>query len=348
MENFNIDDYIDDRITIYSMDDPDFGHIEVCEGYYLGDHMRFLLVDDAMQSACFTDEDIETSLPFDYMESFNWVYRINKHIKKTLLIGGGGFTYPRYYLDMYPDRYIDTIEISPTIVDISRKYFGLTELEEKYGEHLKVIVEDGNKYLIDLALRIKASASNTSSEPPAYETTSDYHSQEYPAHETASGYHSQESQAYENASDYHSQESQAYEAESNSLSPGFPASDDSGDTPVSTDTANRQGSSLNYSAQPLNDLKYDLILNDAYVGHKSSDLLKKSAALIKSCLREDGIYAANLVIPLKGNGAVQPKKDMEIFSEVFNYTFLFQCDDEINPYVPQNCIFFASDAPLDM
>ena len=320
MENFNIDDYIDDRITIYSTDDPDFGHIEVCEGYYLGDHMRFLLVDDAMQSANFTDEGLETALPFDYMESFNWVYRINKHIKKTLLIGGGGFTYPRYYLDMYPDRYIDTIEISPTIVDISRKYFGLTELEEKYGEHLKVIVEDGNKYLIDLALRIKASASNTSSEPPAYETTSDYHSQE----------------------------SQAYEAASDSLSQGFPASYDSGDNPVSTDTANQPGSSLNSSAQPLNDLKYDLILNDAYVGHKSSDLLKKSAALIKNCLREDGIYAANLVIPLKGNGAVQPKKDMEIFSEVFNYTFLLQCDDEINPYVPQNCIFFASDAPLDM
>ncbi len=257
MENFNIDDYIDDRITIYSTDDPNFGHIEVCEGYYLGDHMRFLLVDDAMQSANFTDEGLEAALPFDYMESFNWVYRINKHIKKTLLIGGGGFTYPRYYLDMYPDRYIDAIEISPTIVNISRKYFGLTELEEKYGEHLKVIVEDGNKYLIDLALRINASAN----------------------------------------------------AES---------------------------------------LKYDLILNDAYLGHKSSDLLKKSAALIKSCLKEDGIYAANLVIPLKGNGAVQPKKDMEIFSEVFNYTFLLQCDDEINPYVPQNCIFFASDAPLDM
>ena len=25
MENFNIDDYIDDRITIYSTDDPEFG-----------------------------------------------------------------------------------------------------------------------------------------------------------------------------------------------------------------------------------------------------------------------------------------------------------------------------------
>lgn len=320
MENFNIDDYIDDRITIFSTDDPNFGHIEVCEGYYLGDHMRFLLVDDAMQSANFTDEALKTALPFDYMESFNWVYRINKHIKKTLLIGGGGFTYPRYYLDMYPDRYIDAIEISQTIVDISRRFFGLTELEQKYGEHLKVIVEDGNKYLIDLALRINASASHTSSEPPASET----------------------------ASDSHSQESQSYEAASVSLSPGFLATYAPGNNLVSTDTSKQPGSTLDSLAHPENDLKYDLILNDAYLGHKSSDLLKKSAALIKSCLKEDGIYAANLVIPLKGNGAVQPKKDMEIFSEVFNYTFLLQCDDEINPYVPQNCIFFASDAPLEM
>ena len=292
MENFNIDDYIDDRITIFSTDDPDFGHIEVCEGYYLGDHRRFLLVDDAMHSANFTAEGLETALPFDYMESFNWVYRINKHIKRTLLIGGGGFTYPRYYLDMYPDRYIDAVEISQTIVDISKEYFGLTELEERYGDHLKVIVGDGNKYLIDLALRINASASNSSSKTSVSETTI------------------------------------------------F--------NPASIDTSNQPDSTLNFSVQPKKDLRYDLILNDAYLGHKSSDLLKKSAALIKSCLKEDGIYAANLVIPLKGNGAVQPKKDMEIFSEVFNYTILLQCDDEINPYVPQNCIFFASDAPLEM
>lgn len=263
MDTFDIDEIIDERKTLYTTDDPLTGRIEVCEGYYDEDFMRFMLVDGSMQSAELLERDGELELPFDYMESFNWIFRLNKHIRRTLLIGGGGFAYPKYYLHKYPERYIDAIEISQTVIDVARKYFGLGELEEKAGEHLKVIVGDGNAYLIDLALKLRSC-------------------------EKKSG----------------TQEKEA--------------------------------------------LKYDVILNDAFLGHKSSSLLKKSAELVKACLAEDGIYAANLVIPLKGPGSQQPKKDMEVFAEVFNYTFLLPCDDELNPYAPQNCVFFASDAPFEM
>ncbi|SFG29671.1 spermidine synthase [Oribacterium sp. WCC10] len=257
MENFNIDEYIEERKTLYTREDPLTGHIEVCEGFYDGEHMRFLLVDDAMQSAQFTDPEMEFELPFDYMESFNWIFSLNKNIKRTLLIGGGGFAYPKYYLGMYPDKYMDAIEISEPVIDTARRYFGLGELEKKAGEHLQIIVGDGNKFLIDRALSIREA-----------------------------------------------------------------------------------GNAL--------DLRYDVILNDAYVGHESSSLLKKSAELVKACLNENGIYAANMVIPLRGPRYAKAKEDMDVFSEVFNYTFLLQCDEEINPYVPQNCIFFASDAPFEM
>lgn len=271
MDNFDIDDYIEERKTLYETEDPLTGHIEVCEGFYDGEHMRFLLVDGAMQSARFTDPEMEFELPFDYMESFNFAFSINKNIKRTLLLGGGGFAYPKYYHEMYPEKYMDAIEISQPVIDVAREYFELKELEEKAGEHLKVIVGDGNKFLIDLALKIRA------------------------------------------------------------MEAGYSSEEISGDT-----------------CKPVSDLKYELILNDAYVGHKSSSLLKKSAELIRTCLKEDGIYAANMVIPLKGPKYAKVKTDMDVFSEVFNYTFLMPCDDEINPYVQQNCIFFASDAPLEM
>jgi len=274
MENFNIDDYIDERITIYTTEDPLTGHIEVCEGYYDGGYMRFLLVDDAMQSAIFLEPEMEHELPFDYMESFNWIFTINKNIKRTLLIGGGGFAYPKYYLDMYPDKYIDAIEISKPVVETARAYFGLDELKEKYGDHVNIIIGDGNKYLIDLALRIR-------------------------------------------------------EAES-------------GNKNIKKDPVGPNEK----SSTTESDLKYDVIINDAYVGHKSSDLLKKSAELVKACLKKDGIYVANMVVPLKGEGAKRSQKDMDVFADVFNYTFLLQCDEDINPYVAQNCVFFASDAPL--
>ena len=255
MKNINIDDYIDERKTIYTAEDPLTGHIEVCEGYYDGGYMRFLLVDDAMQSAYYIDSDMEHELPFDYMECFNWIFSINKHIRRTLLIGGGGFAYPKYYLDMYPEKYIDAIEISRTIVDTAKLYFGLNELQAKYGDHLKIIVDDGNKFLIDRALTIRGTESKS-------------------------------------------------------------------------------------------DLRYDVIINDAYVGYKSSDILKKSAEIIKACLTKDGIYVANMVIPLKGLKAKRYQKEMDVFSDVFKYTYLMQCDEGINPYAYQNCVFFASDRQL--
>ncbi|OON87380.1 hypothetical protein BXO88_03655 [Oribacterium sp. C9] len=282
MDKFDIDDIIDERKTLYTTEDPLTGKIEVCEGYYDEEYMRFLLVDGSMQSAELVERDGELELPFDYMESFNWIFRLNKNIRRTLLIGGGGFAYPKYYLEKFPNRYIDAIEISQTVIDVARGYFGLSELEEKAGEHLRIIVGDGNAYLIDLALKIRSCENKM----------------------------------------------EASEKD--------------------TEAQNTKNGSGMISKPEKDSLKYDVIINDAFVGHKSSSLLKKSAELIKTCLNENGIYAANMVIPLKGPGSLQPKKDMEVFAEVFNYTFLLPCDDELNPYAPQNCVFFASDSPFEM
>ncbi len=326
MENFNIDDYIDERNTIYTTEDPLTGHIEVCEGYYDGGYMRFLLVDDAMQSAVFLDPDMEHELPFDYMESFNFIFTINKNIKRTLLIGGGGFAYPKYYLDMYPDKYIDAIEISKPVVDTARAYFGLDELQEKNGEHLKVIIDDGNKYLIDLALRIReaetevdSSVVNSASVPDKDSKTVESVNSELERDEDSINAGSVKSERDEDSFNAGSVKSERDEDSFNAESVKSEQDKDS-ITAVSAKSAE-------------SDLKYDVIINDAYVGHKSSDLLKKSAELIKSCLKKDGIYIANMVIPLKGEGAKRSQKDMDVFAEVFNYTFLLQCDEEIHPYV---------------
>lgn len=299
MKNINIDDYIEKRKTIYTTEDSLTGHIEVCEGYYDGGYMRFLLVDDAMQSAYYLEPDMEYELPFDYMECFNWIFSINKRIRKTLLIGGGGFAYPKYYLDMYPDKYIDAIEISETVVDTARAYFGLDDLEARHGDHLKVIVGDGNKFLIDRALTIR----------------------EEERHEHLK---------YKDGTDRSQTEN------------GRPLFDVRG----LLGNLKKSATEKPGPASSESELRYDVIINDAYVGFKSSDILKKSAELIKSCLTKDGIYVANVVIPLKGEKARRYQKEMEVFEEVFKHTYLMQCDEEINPYAYQNCVFFASDRPI--
>jgi spermidine synthase len=57
-----------------------------------------------MESAVYTDPETENhELVFPYMQRFSYAFAVNPAIQKTLLIGGGAFSYPRYYLAKYPD-----------------------------------------------------------------------------------------------------------------------------------------------------------------------------------------------------------------------------------------------------
>ncbi len=240
-----INESIEDKKIIFETEDPLYGKIEICDGYLGGDEMRFLLVNEVPESAIYMSNGLKNELAFEYMENFNWIDRLNPDIKKMLLIGGGAFAYPNYYLRCHPERHMDVVELSEKIIDVSEKYFGLEELKKDAGSRLNIISGDGYEYL-----------------------------------------------------------------------------------------------------EKLN--KYDVIINDAFIGDRTSDQRRHSAELIKKSLNDRGIYAANMVMPLKGAKAIAGNEEMRIFSEVFRYTLLIPVDDEADPYTQQNCIFFASDSPLEM
>lgn len=241
-----MEEFIKEKKTIYKTRDPLGQSIEVCEGLYNEERMRLLLVDGAMQSAQYLDPLLQEELAFEYMREFAWVFRLHPAAQRVLLIGGGGFAYPRFFLKQYPEKSIDVVELSPTIVEVARDYFGLRALEAQYPDRLHVIVGDGHRYLENTII------------------------------------------------------------------------------------------------------KYDAILNDAYVGYKSSASMQASAQLFHHCLTDGGLYAANMVTALRGLHSIQMRRERKNFQKVFAYTFLMQCDDEISPFVPQNNIFFASDAAFEM
>lgn len=245
-EELYMEEFIKNKKTVFKTRDPLGQSIEVCEGLYNEEHMRLLLVDGAMQSAQYLDPLLQEELAFEYMREFEWAFRLHPAAQRVLLIGGGGFAYPRFFLKKYPEKSIDVVELSPTIVEIARDYFGLCALEAQYPDRLRVIVGDGHRYLENTII------------------------------------------------------------------------------------------------------KYDAILNDAYVGYKSSASMQASAQLFHHCLTDGGLYAANMVTALRGLHSIQMRRERKNFQKVFAYTFLMQCDDEISPFVPQNNIFFASDAAFEM
>lgn len=283
-----MEEFIKNKKTVFKTRDPLGQSIEVCDGLYNEERMRLLLVDGAMQSAQYLDPLLQDELAFEYMREFEWAFRLHPSARRVLLIGGGGFAYPRFFLKKYPEKSIDVVELSPTIVEVARDYFGLRALEAQYSDRLRVIVGDGHRYLEKLSASFAATDASV---------------------------------GVANAGDREAHTAAETKLASNKIA---------------------------YSTATANPLRYDAILNDAYIGYKSSASMQASAKLFHQCLTDGGLYAANMVTALRGLHSIQMRREQKNFQKVFAYTFLMQCDDEISPFVPQNNIFFASDAAFEM
>lgn len=277
-EELYMEEFIKNKKTVFKTRDPLGQSIEVCEGLYNEERMRLLLVDGAMQSAQYLDPLLQDELAFEYMREFEWAFRLHPAAQRVLLIGGGGFAYPRFFLKQYPEKSIDVVELSPTIVEVARDYFGLRALEAQYPDRLRVIVGDGHRYLETLSATFSSAGASARA--------------------------------------------------------------------VTEKRLSAEASKRTVAASA--GLRYDAILNDAYVGYKSSASMQASAQLLHQCLTDGGLYAANMVTALRGLRSIQMRREQKNFQKVFAYTFLMQCDDEISPFVPQNNIFFASDAAFEM
>lgn len=118
--------------------------------------IRIMGVGDGHQSATFTAPEKRFDMMFAYMFSFDRAVRNMQGCKNVLLMGGGGFSYPKYFLSAYPDKNMDVIELYKEIHDLARKYFYLDEAVQKFdpdGKRLNVIYGDAYKYLKDCGKR---------------------------------------------------------------------------------------------------------------------------------------------------------------------------------------------------
>lgn len=79
---------------------------------------------------------------FGYYDYYDLALAAVPEVRRTLLIGGGAFSYPRHQLSMYPDSVAEAVEIDPDLVDVARSTFGLTD-----DPRLVIVVEDGRTYL---------------------------------------------------------------------------------------------------------------------------------------------------------------------------------------------------------
>lgn len=92
-----------------------------------------------IQSGIFLDTG-ETSV--EYIDHFNLFEELVPNANTTLMIGAGAYTYPKMFADKYPEKRMDVVEIDPSLVKISKDYFGYKEYA-----HISHIHEDGRMFL---------------------------------------------------------------------------------------------------------------------------------------------------------------------------------------------------------
>lgn len=120
-----------------------------------GRAVRLLLVGRSVQSATYVDEEYRAEPVFDYYLAFDLMFDAEPDIERVLMVGGGGYAYPKHIIATRPEVHMDVVEIDPAITRIALTDFYLAEYLSDYpfgGTYdLGRICADGCDYLADLS-----------------------------------------------------------------------------------------------------------------------------------------------------------------------------------------------------
>lgn len=88
--------------------------------------------------------------PHEHIQvEFMWLAKAGAPEPRALVIGGGGYTFPRYAMEVVPDARVDVVEIDPKVTQVARDQLGLDL--EKYEGRLRPIHMDGRQYVSERA-----------------------------------------------------------------------------------------------------------------------------------------------------------------------------------------------------
>lgn len=115
-----------------------------------GNKIRTLYSGSSHQSITYTNH-----LKNELFDSFTTLYTIadthKENIESVLVLGGGGFSYPKYFISKYPNSTMDVVEIDDYMIEVAKEYFFLNDLYNEYDkEHkrLQIFNDDALTFLI--------------------------------------------------------------------------------------------------------------------------------------------------------------------------------------------------------
>jgi spermidine synthase len=129
-----------------------YGLLQVKEVMVDNEQVRRLYSDNLVQSQIFVDNPLK-NLTSTYSHYYQIADFLNPELQTTLMIGGGAYAYPQYFLAHNPTSTMDVVEINPEITDIAKKYFGLVDSD---SDGLHIYHQDGRVFLNETEKRYDA------------------------------------------------------------------------------------------------------------------------------------------------------------------------------------------------
>ena len=132
------------------------GKTHIYEVVYDDDKLvRVMNVRGTYQSATYLDDECY-ELVFGYHRAYNALFQAEGagfHVKRVAMLGGGGFSYPKYLVAHYPELSVDVVEIDPMVVSLAQRWFYLDRLMAEYDTEetgrLGIYVDDARAFLED-------------------------------------------------------------------------------------------------------------------------------------------------------------------------------------------------------
>ncbi len=101
--------------------------------------VRELIIGNAHNSAMFLNSN---ELAYDYTKYYRLVDHFVPNITNALMIGGGGYSYPKDFIRVHPRATLDVVEIDPGVTELAKQYFSF-----RPNAHTTIFNEDGRTFL---------------------------------------------------------------------------------------------------------------------------------------------------------------------------------------------------------
>lgn len=147
--NENIKSMINNELNVSANFDTQYGNVKIVNVKSNDEIIRALTVGKGFESASYLEEQKKYELYSEYTKYYDLMFNANIEIKDAMMIGGAGYSYPKYYLNKYNEKNIDVVEIDKEITDLAKKYFFLQDAidENEDTNKINLICNDGRVYL---------------------------------------------------------------------------------------------------------------------------------------------------------------------------------------------------------